>query len=242
MLHLLPESVLHRILDFDDKNSFLFTATICKEIYPIRRSKKTSVSSMNSVTRIDEAVYNGFVLPSNIFDRVAQNDRHDLVYCLLNHGVTWDPLCVEYAGKSFLTWLDTTNLFWMPENAYASATKRNDLDLMKFMVFSRMGFPDERCKHVSLKNDFFEIYSWLTRLEKLDTFEMTSAIRKDDIEVMKMLWGSGCKLDKRMVTDACVNGSNRALWFLVSKGFTPDNRDLEFADHMYRFSIVKAFL
>ena len=168
----------------------------------------------------------------------AKNDNHEMVFCILNHGVEWDPFCVEYASKSFLNWLNKTDLFWMPENAYFYAAKARNLEFLQFMLESKMGFPDERCYIIAYERGYREIVVWLNELDRLETFQLISAIREDDVEVVEYYWKEGCDINERMITDACVCGSTETLSFFIEKGFVPTRRDLIFADKMYRFDIV----
>lgn len=248
MLDTLPTCLLQHIVAFGGENSYLFTGTVNKRIYCSHslEMKKTSFeSSTATYGRLEESLDNGFTLPPDTLNRLARHDRCDMVLHVLDEGIEWDPFCVEYTplnnSKQFLKWLQNTDLFWMPENVYASSSQEGNLEFMKFMLDSRMGYPDERCFIIASENENREIVSWLNDLRMGTTYQMALAIRNDDVDNMKILWSMECPIDQHMVTDACVSGSCGALWFLVSKGFIPTHRDLKFADTLYRFEIVSEF-
>ena len=243
----IPRDVLCHIMTYREKHSFLFLGLVNKAFLMYMEDNLTSyVSALGSETRLKCVIDSGelsgdgdALLNDMLLYGVA---RHDIPHCiptLLKAGMQWDPFAVEEAGEwesiKFLRYVEESGLFWLPENAYASACSYGKIDFMKKMVSEGLGFPDYRCMYMSIADGNIEMVEWLTLIMNSSKYNLTLAARDNDIILFNcMVDDENAELYQRLVTEACLNGSIDIIASLGRRGIHPTESDISHAKEMGR--------
>ena len=243
----LPMDVLGHILDFCKPERYIPIGLVNKSFNSsFKKDEKTtsSISMFENESLFTNYASDDVEYPKNIVEILALNGKYSSIQMAINYGFEWDHFCVEGAAsngkKELFTWLKDTDLFWLPENAHASAASDGNLEMMKFLVDSEIGYPDVRSEKIALYNNRNDIIEWMDTLKSNPRYVMVEAIRNSDLTSVKRLFHSGVKLHSRSVTDTCINGNIDLLRFLIeSVEIIPVKRDIDAAIHMYRYNIVE---
>jgi len=235
MINNLPADVFINILSFNTE-SFLFSGILNKSMYT---KTKTSIDSvLESRERLEEIIQSDFILPYNIFDIIASLDKPEMIDIILNNGIEWDHFCIESAvyNKSikFIEFINSSDLFWMPENAFIWAVENRDLELAKFMFNSGFGFPDERCIIYAHEYEFVEFIEWIETIYKSNEYIMYNNIKNDDLENVILMWDNGFELSRLELITSCVNNSIKVFRFIIDLGILPGKKEYNYSCHMKR--------
>ena len=245
MIDRLPDDIFKSILEFNP-SGFLFSGILNKKTYYRSISKTCITSILESTSKLEESLENGFKLPGNILEITAEVDKPDMIFQLLQNGIEWDHFCIEKAvlnnSRSFISFVNESNLFWLPENAFISAIENRNLELSKFMYASRMGFPDERCMICAQKEKFHEVIEWLRLIEESDEYIVYVYIKNDDLDKIRRMWENGFNFSRLELGTSCVNGSIKCFRFIVDLGLIPGKREYHLSSHMNRDEISSMIL
>lgn len=245
MIDRLPDDIFKSILEFNP-NAFLFSGILNKNTYYRSPSKTGITSVLESTSRLEESLQNGLKLPDNILEIVAEADKPDMVFPLLENGIEWDHFCIEKAvlnnSISFIIFINESDLFWLPENAFISAIENRNLALSKFIHASGMGFPDERCMIHAQKEQLHEVIEWLELIEESDEYIAYVYTKKDDLDNIIRMWENGFNFSRLELGTSCVNGSTKCFKFIVDLGLIPGKREYHLSSHMNRDEISSMIL
>jgi hypothetical protein len=240
-----PEDILGNILDFCKPNSYLPIGIINKKFNSMFKphEKQTSIISLFESDKMFENYSSDLIkYPNDIVDILAENHKYMSIPTAIKNGFEWSPFCVEnaahYGSKEFFTWLNGTNLFWLPENAHATAAEYGKLEIMKFLVSSGIGYPDIRAEIAAKKHSMVHITKWIEYIHIDPIFIMVEAMRNSDIHKIQELYSSGIRPPSRSITEACIVGSMSVLELLVEFGMVPCREDMEISLSMYRYDIA----
>jgi len=238
----LPSEIVKNIFSFNNEN-FLFSGTISKNIYNSIDSRVTSHGSvLESASRVNESIDGNLDLSSRLLENLAKLDKPEFIHVCIQNGLEWDHFCVETAAQynsvSFIEFVNSSELFWLPENAFISAIEVKNIDLCKKMHGLGMGFHDERCKIHAQKNEYHDIVKWLNDIEDTDEYKIYSIIKRDCVsELVDMNLDVSYDFERFIITTCCVNGSSECLKFFINYGMSPSHKDLIYSDHMDRENI-----
>lgn len=247
----LPEDALKTVLDFTKTDSYLLIGTVCRAFrdqYSLlekitRRSRYTQSPAL-----FDVAIGLNIRFESSfLLDDLISRDEIEIIPRALSRGVEWDHFCVQRAAEvgsfRFFRWLMTTALLWLPENAHFSAASSGNLGMMKFLVESGAGYPDQRSFRAATELKHYGIVGWLQELHLDRAYVMTRAARDNDVDVFEQSLGDsgdGGDHHAKCITHACINGSFDVLEFyrlnIVDLGPTRD--DFNAAVHFHRSGVV----
>ncbi|CAN0415278.1 unnamed protein product, partial [Pylaiella littoralis] len=229
----LPDDVLRPLLGFTKTHSYSMIGAVCRafrdQFLPRERTTRTSKFT-HSLELFDLAITLNisFKSASLLDDLISRDEIEVIPRALTRAEVEWDPFCVERAAEvgSFrvFRWLVTTELAWLPENGHSSAANAGDLDMMRFLVESGAGFPDQRSFHAANERRDHAIASWLQELELDCSYIMTRAARDDNVDVFAQSPGDDDGAE--YITQAYIHGSFDVLeFFTCSVGSGPTAKD-----------------
>lgn len=170
--------------------------------------------------------------PSYLFSKMIEFDLPIVAENILDMGHEWDHFCVdeaiEHDSFKFIIWLHfDSNLYYLPENAYAHASHLKKVYMLNFLRENDIGFPDDRC--------IVDTPIWFKNFSDSDvSYRVARIIREDNLYELQSVYGT-YTLDNNMLTEACVYGSMRVLAFLMyDKLLVPSPRDFNISRVMFR--------
>ena len=232
------------IMDFCAPGRYLTVGLVNREFNSLYRANEKMTSTLGfleSNTPLEYDKDNDSPPGDGIMSALRSHRRfHDLIPSALNLGIKWDHFCVEdeafRGNKNFFYWLSKSNLFWLPENAYASAAEANDIHMMDLLMSLGLGFPDSRCRIISTRTINKDLSDWIRRVEGTDGFILSEAVKSDDLTVVMDKFSVDTSYEW-ILQDAVRTGSVSVVNFLLRQGLIPCERDLNAAEEMYRVEI-----
>ncbi len=248
-MSVVPDDVARTILGFCDPDRYLTTGVVSKSLNEAYGKNRTTcvVGFLESVSNPDE--WTGPVpLGEDTLEVLARSkDRHRLIPRALAMGLEWDHFCVEKeaerGNRDFFLWLSTTDLFWLPENAYASAARAGRVDMMDFFLERGFGYPDARCDVLCSKSDSSaELRRWVEETESTGGYRLAEGVKNDDLRAVMAEINEDTEYEW-MLQDAVRCGSISVVGYLVEDaGLGPSPRDVNTAVGMDRREILELLL
>lgn len=241
----LPIDIWGHISSFCDSENYVNFGRVNKDTNSLYKSceKKTSLElCLTSKSLFKYALDNGAVFSEDIIEYLAIRDLPDLIKVALSYGFEWDHFCIEAASashsKNFFRWLRTTDLFWLPENAISFCVYNDDLEMIRFFIDEKIGYPDI---HVVDNSKNVEIIEYFKNIECDNMYKMVNSIRSDDLNTFKMVWEHIGVIHERAIFECCYHGSLKILRFLIDMGNYPDRNDILVAIQYSRTNLFYLF-
>jgi hypothetical protein len=216
MLHL-PEEILHHTLSFVKTDSYAIIGTVCQNFrncYRVSERVTRTSKYTQSLQLFQQATNIEFNNPQ-LLDDLISREEIDIIPLLLARGYDWDHFCVERAAETsnrkFFTWLQTTDLPWLVQNAHRAAASHGNLGLMVYLVESGAGFPDDSFYNVAMDR---KIAEWMHELQLGPDYHFVKAAREDDVCVFEQTEFFDDHVSNQMyIREACIHGSFNVLEF-----------------------------
>ena len=239
-----PDEITRCILEFCDPNRYLTLGIVNKKFNYIHKGRYTSTSGH---LESDTPLVNDkgeCVLPRdlNIEEMARSKHLHGLIPRALDQGLRWDHFCVEEAArvdnKDFFEWLIRSDLFWLPENAYASAAFYGRTGMLEYLRSSGLGYPDGRCRYFAEKNGNLEVLEWVNGVELTEGYALSEGVKNNNLGVVKKNYNSSTHYDW-IFQDSVRCGSTMVVEFFLGSGMVPVQRDLKAAIEQNRYEILE---
>lgn len=232
-------------MEFCDTKRYLTVGMINKQFNSIHRKEDRVTSAMGFLESGTPLVdRNGeYVFPEKdvMYTLIRSKNLHKLIPHAIDRGLEWDHFCVEEeatrGNREFFAWLSNSDLFWIPENAYASAAEAGDIELMDFFITLGLGYPDSRCKMIAERSKNKQLMDWIERMEETDGYALSEAVKRGDVYMVEKMFNK-ITCYSWIVQDAVRSGSSEVLYFLLESEFPPMIRDLNTAREMHRDEII----
>jgi len=181
-----------------------------------------------------------------VLESIAKFNKPELLEIGFEHGMEWNHFCIEEAVSNnsvkFINFVHNSDLFWLPENAFLSASENRNLELCKFMYEEEMGIPDERFLIEIQKNNDLEMLEWMNKIKESERYLSYIMILDDNVEGIKKLWENGYEIKMNLLSFCCTYGSINCFKFLIEEGLIPGKKELLFSEQMYKHTIVNYIL
>lgn len=249
-MNAIPDEILRNVLEFCDRNRYLTLGIVNKRINSLHDEEEKNTSTMgfleSDTMLVDETgdgIFPGNETSIDALGIIAQS-KHNLrlIDRAINRGLEWDHFCVEEESskenKDFFMWLSNSDLFWLPENAYAAAAYDGKIDMMDYLLVSGFGYPDHRCKIYAKRKEDTRMEKWVERVENTDGFILSDAVKNDNIQTVVDKFGAKTNYNW-ILHDAVMYGSLSVVEFLLGEGIEPTERDFNTAREMRREKILE---
>lgn len=244
----LPDEVKNSVLGFVKKDTYLILGSVCKEFssaFDPEDRQTSSVKYLESLELFEHSLVIEVPHEDNVVENLGRLDTPEGIPLALRTGYDWDHFCVEDAAihgrEDFFTWLKTTDLFWLPENAYYAAAEVGNLEIVEFLLSNGMGYPDTRALQVAVRKGHREVSEKLAELSLDQGYHMSVAIRTNDVDTVKRLKASNVKFGYKCVQEVCVNGSTEVFEFLEKHNVYPTREEFLMAVEFGHTELVGLF-
>lgn len=243
-INFISDDIARHVKSFCDPYRYLSLGLVNRqfnETYKKEERRTSTLGYIESDTSMDlDKVTGGEI----IVTLARSKHLHHLIPREIERGIEWDHFCVETeaerGNKEFFIWLSTSDLFWLPENAYAAAAYTCNTEMMTFLLKSGFGYPDARCRTVAKKNRDVSLMKWIEETEKMDGYVLSEAVKNDDLKTVIEKYRSDTHYDW-ILHDAVVSGSASVVEFLIESGVEPTTRELN-TSNMYDWEEVAEVL
>ena len=246
-MNIIPDDIAGNILSFCEPGRYLTVGIVNKQFNLLHKKEQkvtTTLGYLESDTPL--LTMDGsqvFPEPETLKGLMTSKCLHRLVKRTIERGLEWDPFCVNEAAeagyKGFFKWLERTDFFWLPENAFASAAEEGNVDFMKFMVDSGYGFPGSMSLYRAEKHGKDNVIEWMDQLQSTKGYSLHRAIMSYDWRLVEELYQDSENHYDWMVFDAIAIGCYNTVEFFVSVGETPMDRDFVAAKKFHRDAILE---
>lgn len=247
---IIPDDIAGNIMSFCDPGRYLTIGLVNKQFNLLHKDEQKVTNTLGYLES-DTPLLNkdgSQVLPEpeTLKGLMASKCLHRLVKRTIERGLEWDPFCVNEAAeagyKEFFKWLERTNFFWLPDNAFASAAEEGNVDFMKFMVDSGYGFPGPMSLYIAEKNGHTSVLEWMDKLKFTKSYSLHRAIMNYDWRLVEELYQDVDTHYEWMVLDAIAIGCYNTVEVFVSVGEAPMDRDFVAAKRFNRDAILELLL
>ena len=246
----IPDDVAGNILSFCEPGRYLTIGLVNKQFNLLHKDEQKVTSTLGYLesdtpllTRDGDQV---LPEPATLKGLMTSKCLHRLVKRTMERGLEWDPFCVNEAAEAgyteFFTWLERTDFFWLPENAFASAAEEGNVDFMKFMVDSGYGFPGTMSLYRARTRGHANVAEWMDQVRCTKGYSLHRAITNYDWRLVEELYQDVETHYDWMVVDAIAMGCYNTVEFFVSVGETPKGRDVVAAKKFHREAILELLL
>lgn len=237
-----PDDIAGNIMSFCEKGRYLTMGIVNKQFNSLHKKEDRVTTTLGYLESDTPLIGKDGeeILPDSktLNDLMSSKVLHRLVKRTIERGLEWDHFCVEEAAeagyKEFFGWLEETDLFWTPYNAFSTAARAGNIDFMKFLVNSGYGFPDSCISNIAESSGYDHIVEWIEQLCNTKSHKMYRAIINYDWEQVQELYDDEETHYKWMVHDAIVTGGIETVEFFVSVGEAPLPRDYVTAEKYHR--------
>jgi len=249
-MNTISDDILRHVLGFCDTNRYLTLGIVNRRINSLHREEEKNTSTMGFlesdtmlVGETGKAIFPGNETAIDALGILARS-KHSLrlIDRALDRGLEWDHFCVEEESskenKDFFIWLSNSDLFWLPENAYAAAAYDGKIDMMDYLLVSGFGYPDNRCKIIARGKGDTRLDKWIERVESTDGFMLSDAVKNDNIRTVVDKFEEKTYYNW-ILHDAVMYGSFSVVEFLLGEGIEPTQRDFNTAREMSREKILE---
>lgn len=246
----IPDDISGHILSFCDPGRYLTLGLVNRQFNGLHIKEKRVTTTMGYIESDTPLLDNNGeqILPDIETLRTLMDSKclHRLVKHNVGRGLEWDPFCVIEAAQKgyheFFKWLERTDFFWFPENAFDSAAEKGDLKFMKFMVDSGYGFPGVTSERIAERNGHDHVIQWMKDVKSTKKYYLYRAIMNYDWRLVKELYKDVNTHYNWMVFDAIAIGCYNSVEFFVSVGEAPTDRDITAARTFQRDMILELLL
>jgi hypothetical protein len=244
----IPDDIAGHIMGFCDQDRYLTVGIVNKQFnheYGKGLGKRTcTLGFLESDTVLVDNMGREVFPGDDPFSTLARSaHHHGLIHKAIDRGLEWDHFCVEdparRGNKGFFRWIEESDLFWLPENAYSSAAYYGNTEMMDFFLSSGFGFPDKGCVRLAKESatSTEELKTWIETIEKTDGYILSRAVKDNDTETVKRMYSRASRYD-RILQDAIVYNFVEMVHLLISLGEDPTYRDVGTAEYMLRDDIL----
>lgn len=244
----LPDDICQFILEFVKKDSYALIGLVCKKFERgfknSEKVTKTSIYAQNpelfeiAIKHLEIHFHKDFV------DRAIKRHDFPVIPIALSFGFEWDHFCVMTAAEvnslDFFKWLiNQRHLKWLPENAFSVAALEGSLEIIKFLVETKSGYPDCR----ALRNATgLDVIKYLKSLEEDPCYKLVKAARQDNVSVFETHFLNTKGIDDETaelyIREACFYGSLKVLEFLYDCfKVLPTIENVNHAVEFYRYEV-----
>lgn len=246
----IPDDVTGNILSFCDPGRYLTLGIVNKQFNGLHKREDRVTTTLGYIESdtplLDQDGKQILPDTETLRKLMASKCLHRLVKHNMERGLEWDHFCVNEAAEEgyheFFKWLERTDLFWFPDNAFDYAAKKGDVEFMKFMVDSGYGFPAVSSERIAEKNGHGNVIEWMKEVRYTKPYSLHKAIVNYDWRLVEELYQDVNTHYNWMVFDAIVIGCYKTVEFFVSVGEAPMTRDIVAAKNFQRDMILELLL
>ena len=234
--------VVKNILSFGE-SEYLYTGTVCRPWYENSKDRVTHVQkTVETLSRVNEALDSGVCIGAASFFSIETGQDISVIDKLHKSGARWDD-----------------------EDLW-SAAKYGRIDIMNYMISKGFQF-DEKVLHNAVRYNQVDVVKWLldkncpidkTVIEwgygpnivpELKMRSMELAISQENLEILRMLVGSGCPFIDDTYRIACETKYPKIVQYLEDQGCDPDefvyynyieNKDFSSLEFIFKHGLMKS--